>query len=368
MTVEAYPGLLQNRTYPAEQVRRTISSLLQRGTTIGSVVGGIVGAGDCKIVPVSGRKVQVEPGEVWVPGSESSTQGGYYCRVSAAEVLEAATPGANPRCDRVVLKVNDETYKKEASKNNEGFLEIVKGAVENAGMTLNNCESYAPAAPANSYTLGFLVVKSGPTVEIDNVASIIGGTPPFHWTKAVASLTAVPGEYIQMYSTGQTVTLPAIPTAGALVGVYSNPGCTTKIKGTATYFIYGDFITGKEEITLLANQHVLLCGTGNSWTIVAGEPAWEPTFFSLPGNAEKTNYVLSTSRPTEVHLEVEAPVGSEGNVQVKYPGGGGYTVAKWKSAGNASTIIPVKFMLPANYYWFWEVTGSATVSGGYLVH
>ena len=93
MTVETTPGFLQEDSYTAEILRRTIGAAYQRGASIGTNVGGLVAASDCQITPESALKVQVAPGELWVPGY-AAPQGLYYTRVTAAEVLTpAATTG-----------------------------------------------------------------------------------------------------------------------------------------------------------------------------------------------------------------------------------------------------------------------------------
>ena len=166
MTVEAYPGLLQNKTYPAEIVRRMFNSFLQRGSTIGSGVGGLVVATDCQIQTASsGVKVLVEPGELWVPGSYSgsTTQGSYYTRVSATETLTCSAAESNPRVERVVVRVKDQTY---SGSENEGLIELHKGTA-NASANINTlaaCETYGGTAPENSYTLGYVLVPNTTTL------------------------------------------------------------------------------------------------------------------------------------------------------------------------------------------------------------
>src|SRR6185437_995500 len=99
----ASPGFSnQNATSGAEQARRAIFSGLSRGASIGSVLGGIIGAGDCAISASAGGpppKISVAAGELIIPGSASG-QGGYYGRVTAAEALNLSTADVtNPRIE-----------------------------------------------------------------------------------------------------------------------------------------------------------------------------------------------------------------------------------------------------------------------------
>jgi len=108
MTVESTASFVQSGSYPAEQTRRAINFVLQRGSTIGSVAGGSVGPTDCQISAGGGMSINVSPGEAVIPGSLSATQSGYVGRVvSSTNLAIAAASGSNPRIDRVSLIQTD---------------------------------------------------------------------------------------------------------------------------------------------------------------------------------------------------------------------------------------------------------------------
>ena len=96
--------------------------------------------------------VNVAPGEVWVPGSSSATQSGYYCRVTSSTSLAvAASDPSNPRVDRVSAVVTDAAY----SGATNTFAVAVETGTPTVGATLVNLTG-AAAAPASSYTLGYV--------------------------------------------------------------------------------------------------------------------------------------------------------------------------------------------------------------------
>jgi hypothetical protein len=176
VTVENPPGFLQAGTYSAEITRRAIMFMLQRGSTVGSVAGGIVAAGDCQVSPPgSGLSVSVSPGEVICPGSSSSSQSGYYCRVSATMSLTIATAnGTNPRIDLVCATVTDAAY---TGATNTFTVQVLTGT-PTSGATLSNL-SGAPSLPTSSLALGYVLVPTSATNivsgDIKNVASLVQG-------------------------------------------------------------------------------------------------------------------------------------------------------------------------------------------------
>jgi hypothetical protein len=194
--VESPAWANQNSTYGAEQTRRAIASLLQRGSSIGSVLGGIVGSGDCALTPPgSGMSVNVASGEVWVPGSSSATQSGYYCRVSSSTNLAiAASDPSNPRIDRVSAIVTDSAY----SGGTNTFAVAVETGTPTAGATLTNLNGVA-AAPTSSYTLGYVLVPATATNivsgDLSTVASYVVVGPNSGWVALSLSTNIASGGY-----------------------------------------------------------------------------------------------------------------------------------------------------------------------------
>src|SRR5215469_401775 len=149
MAVESPAAFNQAGSYGAEQTRRAFGTLLARGASIGSIVGGLAVIGDCAVTAGSGMHVLVGTGEVWVPGSTVATQSGYYARVSSStELVIAASDPTNPRIDRVSAIVKDKAY----TGSEDTFSVAVETGTPTPGATLVN-ESGIAAVPASSITL-----------------------------------------------------------------------------------------------------------------------------------------------------------------------------------------------------------------------
>ncbi len=162
-----------------ELTRRAIYFMLQRGSTVGSVLGGLVGATDLAITYAgSGLKVEAAPGECIIPG-HNATQSGYYFRnTSAATFTPSAANASNPRVEAIVARVLDKSYEGAA---NEFKLELVEGTAK-AGATLTNLEGAAgqsggPSLPTSVLVLGYVLVPAGATTinsaDIKNVATAV---------------------------------------------------------------------------------------------------------------------------------------------------------------------------------------------------
>jgi hypothetical protein len=281
MTVEANPFALQSDTYSAEITRRAIYASLQRGATIGSVVGGLVAPSDCQVTYAgSGLKLTVATGEAYVPGSTSATQSAYYTRVSAAETLtlSAASPSA-PRIERISLVIKDASY---SGAESLGEVKVSEG-VASAGATLNNLTGVA-AAPASSLTLAYVLVPQSATTisnsEIRNVSAPVAlGLNAWQLVEGSSTITAADSQLVK--ATGAlTVTSPAAG-KGVTFAVLAN-NQAVKIKAAAG-LIYGDFLTGVSECSLVGYQHLQLISDGTNWFIVAGEPKRTETYAAKKG-------------------------------------------------------------------------------------
>jgi hypothetical protein len=153
-----------------ELTRRAIYFMLQRGSTIGSVLGGLVAATDLETTYAgSGLKISVAPGEAIVAG-HNATQSGYYFRNTSADTI---TPPAanlsNPRIERLVAQVHDASYE---GASNSFALELLNGT-PTPGATLTNLSGVA-AAPNSSMTLAYVLIPAAATTisnaDIKNVA------------------------------------------------------------------------------------------------------------------------------------------------------------------------------------------------------
>ncbi len=279
MSVESPPAFLQGGTYGAEQTRRAFGSLLARGATAGSIVGGLVGETDCQLTPPgSGMTVNVAPGEIWVPGSTSSSQSGYYCRVSSTLSLSiAASDPTHPRIDTVVAQVQDAAY---AGAANSFQVAVVTGT-PTAGATLANLNGHG-AVPASSLVIGYVLVPNaavsivGGDLAMAASPAVLGIRSPMYLTpvSTAVNVTAVAGQLVQATAGSITVTLPATPSAGDTVGVYVTAavtGATPVTVSGGTHTITGDGFTATSFPLGTQFSHALLEWTGTAWRVIGGQ-------------------------------------------------------------------------------------------------
>ena len=97
----------------------------------------------------------------YVQGDSVADQGLYYCPPHTADITEAIATAdvSNPRIDRVVLQVQDDTH--DGSGNNRVFTSIVAGT-PTAGATLDN-ESGAATIPDTAMHIADVIVGAGVT-------------------------------------------------------------------------------------------------------------------------------------------------------------------------------------------------------------
>jgi hypothetical protein len=157
------------------------------------VTGGIVGSGDLTISAGGGMSINIAVGEVVVPGSTAATQSGYVGRVSSTTNLAiSASDPTNPRVDRVSALITDSAY----SGGTNTFTVAVETGTPTSGATLSNLNGVA-AAPASSYTLGYVLVPAGSASvtggNISNVAAVVlpGIGPWFTGTEAAKPAAGV---------------------------------------------------------------------------------------------------------------------------------------------------------------------------------
>lgn len=222
MSAESPPAFLQAGSYGAEQTRRAIASLLARGASIGSILGGLVNAGDCALSPPgSGMSVNVAPGELWVPGTTSSTQSGYYCRISSSTSLSiAAADPTNPRIDTVVAQVQDAAYAGSVNS----FAPAVVTGTPTAGATLANLNGKG-AVPASSYVLGYVLVPanatnivSGDLLEVGGAAAL--GMQPSAGAVQISASQSTSSTTFTTLGTPDEITGIVLPTDGLIAVWY----------------------------------------------------------------------------------------------------------------------------------------------------
>ncbi|MCU1494882.1 MAG: hypothetical protein JWO62_2646, partial [Acidimicrobiaceae bacterium] len=167
MAVEAFPAFLQGETYSAAITRRSENFMLQRGATVGSVVGGVNGATDLQVSAQgpAAMAVNIAVGEANIPGTSASTQSGYYFYNNATLGVAVATAsGANPRIDLAAATVSDTAY----GGSDGGSCSVVTGTP--AGSPV------APSLPGTSLGLADVLVPQSAT---SIIASDITDIRPF---------------------------------------------------------------------------------------------------------------------------------------------------------------------------------------------
>jgi hypothetical protein len=171
LSVETPGAFNQEKTYSAEVLRHAFGTLLQRGSSIGNIVGGLVGATDMQVTAGSGLQVLVGTGEAWIPGSSVSTQGGYLGRVTSSTALSIS--GANeskPRIETIIAQIKD----KGVTGTEDTFSVSVVVGTATSGATLAN-KAGAGAVPASSLVLAYVLVPEKAvsilSADIENVAA-----------------------------------------------------------------------------------------------------------------------------------------------------------------------------------------------------
>lgn len=201
-------AFLQNNTYSAELTRRdTLAAVLARGATVGSVLGGLVGGKDLTVTyGGSGLNCSVAAGECYIPGSSSTTQGGYYLRnTTAATLTPAGASGANPRVDLIYAQAQDQSY---TGSTNLGTITIATGT-PSSGASLANLTG-APSLPVSSLALAYVLIpQSASTISNADILNVA--------LTAHASLPA---------------SVPLVRTTSATVGIYETTICTSAITPT----------------------------------------------------------------------------------------------------------------------------------------
>jgi hypothetical protein len=362
MSVEVF-GLQDNAAgESAEKTRRAICFMLQRGASIGSVLGGVVQSTDLQVTyQGAGLKIETSPGEAIVPGNVSATESGYYSRnTAAATATLTAANGSNPRIERISLVVLDAAYE---GSENIGEIKVSVGTAK-AGATLANLEGVA-AAPKNSITLAYVLVPAGATTisnaDIKNVAEPVSlGIGGLVIRFSTISTTVKPGELVVLEATGITATL-STQAVGCRFGVFCGVNASSvKVKG-ASGDIYGDFVNGASSVTLTTFQHIELITEGINSLIVAGEPKREQTYSAQVERTNETEYEPSPSRPVQVVVEMIPTNEAELTLFV-----GGVKIGEIGSIKTNRSVC-LSFIVPPGVKWKGLVSGTLVFKSSYLL-
>ncbi|MGA4847058.1 hypothetical protein ACOBQB_12635 [Streptomyces sp. G5(2025)] len=133
MTLAQAPLLVNGATHSAQTFRQMIKDL-SHGSE------GVTEAADLKVapLPVPGGGVQIADGSAVIRGKASAWQGSYTAYNIGTATVDIAPPGAAPRSDLVVLRVQDPEF--------EGGLDPAKDAV-NFFDVIPNVSSTASVVP-----------------------------------------------------------------------------------------------------------------------------------------------------------------------------------------------------------------------------
>ncbi len=317
MTVEVFTTQTLEPT--SELARRWASGgLLERGGTIGSIIGGLVKASDLSIVAaVSGLKVEVAAGEVYVPGSSSATQSGYYVRNSATATLTfGAADGTNPRIETIIVRVKDKTY---AGTEDLAEVTFVAGTAT-AGATLANLNGKG-AVPASSYVLGYVLVPAKATsltnTEVKDISTV-----------------ALPG--LQRYEEGTAAARPAVGVKGRIY--YATD--------TKHYWI----------------------DNGAAWEALFNLASTAAYTEAMTARAANTNFEPSATRPTFVTATTFSANAASMVRALFQVGGVEICSAQIEGSGSEKQRTVVSFLVPPALKWKWEAAvGSPEVFSSYLI-
>ncbi len=298
MANESPPAFEQNATYGAEQSRRAINFMLQRGSSVGSVAGGLVSASDCQVTPPgSGMSCSVASGEVIVSGSSSAAHIRLLLPGQLADSLTiAASSPSLPRIDTIIGQVTDSAY----SGSTNTFAPAVITGTATAGATLANL-SGAGSVPASSIVLAYVLVPAAATnivgADISNVAGLVcDSLPSFAYINGSGATTAVSGQWIEA-AAGVTVTLPA-PIKNSTVAITAASGVSgsnqVTVAAGSSGAIYGLGLSAASSFKLgTVGASVILEADGSNWYIgqwAAGHGVDRPYAHKLLGQRGRRFY------------------------------------------------------------------------------
>lgn len=144
MTVQNPPIFVQEGSHPAEDTRRALEALAAGTSGYSSATALAV----TERASLTNMSVDVAGGGVWVPGTEGTFQGSYFCdnRGTTNLAIAAADP-TNPRIDLVVAQVEDSEY---SGSVDQWSLTVITGTPA--------LSPTIPSAPANSVALATVAV------------------------------------------------------------------------------------------------------------------------------------------------------------------------------------------------------------------
>lgn len=282
MAFDNPPYVIDATTCDGEVIRRAISTLISpTQSASGELVGGIVTPGDLAITAQAtpNMTVNMGVGEIWVPGTQTTTQGMYYGRNGAPVTLTiAAADPSLPRFDAIVVQVQDAEY--------SGSLKQMAAAVIKGTAAAS---PVLPTLPASSTIVAVVSVPAAVTAITSALilSSVVANRAvarlaPFHQTaETTANYTAVDRDML-LVTPGVTITLPA-PQLGMMIGVQAETGtgASPVTVTTPSGLIVGRGLSGSTSTFTLGTRGasvILFCGDPGLWQIISGAPdtGWLP--------------------------------------------------------------------------------------------
>lgn len=271
MAFDNPPFVMDATTVDGEVIRRALGSMI-------SPAGGLITAGDLQVTQngTPNMTVNIGLGQIWVPGSSTTSQGLYYSR-NAASISQAinAANATNPRIDTVYAQVQDAAY----AGSNKQFGPGYQPGTATAGANLSNLTGKG-AVPASSYVLAYVLVPANATsivtADILNVAaSAILNLAPQNPRTLSSSGTANPGDVINVGGT-ITVTLPTVSASTPILPITLNntsaPGSGSLVTVTSGSTINGGGMSGVTSFPLGPGSTItVLPNVGVNWFVVAGQ-------------------------------------------------------------------------------------------------
>lgn len=306
------PSFAEDLIYPAYQDRLLMKSL--------GVQAGVVESEDFKVSAGTGLQVNVKKGKAFIEQTKAIEESsnifynGLYNVLNPIEqnpYNNVEVSAVNPQIAQIILRVYDigelkiggSSYARIEWLNGSPNAEATKAHVEEEKST-----AYGAAnLPQSSFLCAYVIVPKNATKssEFEIVDARRYSGPKLIPNVYSSSSMAKMGE--MFISEGNvTATLPK-PFPGSEIGFYNfenNKILTIKTqKGDQ---IEGDFVSSKEEVNLLVNQHLTLRGASFFvWSIVSGEPKRESVYSEEKSYAKaeaEAGIEASATRPALVSM------------------------------------------------------------------
>jgi hypothetical protein len=168
--------------------------MLERGSTIGSVVGGLKATTDLQTFAGTGLNVETSAGECMIDQAYSPSGGPNYFRNTSTWTAKVPAPSPTvPRVDLVVAMALDSAYH---GSSNEYALAYLEGTATSGATLANRATHGQPSLPTSALPLAYILVPANATkienINVENVAPLaVAGLPMGKETITEAMLKAL---------------------------------------------------------------------------------------------------------------------------------------------------------------------------------